>query len=185
MTWISTYSGRKFDFKNMRPEDVSLEDICHSLAMIPRFNGHTLRHYSVAEHSINVGNLMPREEALHGLLHDAAEAYIGDWCTPLKQDINEHSIDHLRILERHAIMVIYEALKVKYPSREVLQNVKYADRLATITEAKALMPHAEVLEWGWPDAEELLKDRRLKIATQQISHSAMADRLHTSIDALK
>lgn len=74
---------------NPRVMDVRIEDIAHSLALICRFGGHIPRWYSVAEHSVEcwlkaVGELQPRDVQLATLLHDAAEAYLGDVVKPLK-----------------------------------------------------------------------------------------------------
>jgi len=103
--WMQTFTGRKIDLLAPKPEDVDIEDIAHALSMICRFNGHCRDFYSVAEHSMLVemlsgadfGNL-PRslegpsrydgtEVRLCGLLHDAAEAYVGDLCTPVKRSL--------------------------------------------------------------------------------------------------
>ncbi len=83
--WIETRGGRKVDLLHPKPEMIDIDDIAHALSHICRFNGHTRRPYSVAEHSIFVAMQCPRELTLAGLLHDAAEAYIGDVTRPLKQ----------------------------------------------------------------------------------------------------
>ncbi|MFA5286352.1 MAG: hypothetical protein WC347_12205, partial [Smithellaceae bacterium] len=75
---IHTFSGIAFDLLNPKPEMILLEDIIHSLALINRFNGAAIFPYSVAQHSLYVASLLPSELKLHGLLHDAAEAYVGD-----------------------------------------------------------------------------------------------------------
>lgn len=78
---ISTFSGRYIDPFNPDPDQITPEDLAHSLARIPRFNGHTHGgFYSVAQHSLTVAAIA-RDR--WGLFHDAAEAYIGDMIRPL------------------------------------------------------------------------------------------------------
>ena len=60
-----------------------IDDITFALSNLTRFTGHT-DFYSVAEHSCRVSDLLPAELQLAGLLHDAAEAYLGDCASPLK-----------------------------------------------------------------------------------------------------
>jgi len=81
---ITTLSGRQIDPFNLRTKDIDIQDIAHSLAMQCRYNGHTRRFYSVAEHSVLVSQVLPDEHKLWGLLHDATEAYIGDMVSPVK-----------------------------------------------------------------------------------------------------
>ncbi len=88
--WIHTHSGMAFDLLSPTPGMVVLEDIAYALSRLCRFTGHCSRHYSVAEHSINVAKQCQLEHgfsdqwAIAALLHDAAEAYIGDLSSPLK-----------------------------------------------------------------------------------------------------
>lgn len=85
--WIATYGGRHFHPLDPRPEDIDLVDIAHALGNLCRFTGHTREFYSVAQHSVLVSQSLSGESLdvqLWGLLHDAAEAYIGDISKPLK-----------------------------------------------------------------------------------------------------
>lgn len=70
-----------------------IEDIAHSLSMQCRYNGHTREFYSVAEHSVHVARWVmaqygtpqiKRRAGRTALLHDAAEAYLGDVARPIK-----------------------------------------------------------------------------------------------------
>lgn len=85
-TKIVTYTGKAFDLLNPMPDMVCIEDIAHSLSQLCRYTGHVREFYSVAQHCV----LMAENEELPGdplakLLHDAAEAYIGDITSPWKQ----------------------------------------------------------------------------------------------------
>lgn len=104
-TWIQTYSGRKFDFAAPDPTAICLEDIAHGLAHQCRFNGQCLHYYSVAEHSwlvakraIEILALTHSTPEYQGavkaaaLMHDAAEAYIGDVVTPLRRILGPDSM---------------------------------------------------------------------------------------------
>jgi len=82
--WNQTFSGLAFDLVDPDPSMISIKDIAISLANQCRFNGHTKRFYSVAEHSLYVSRVLPRDLAFCGLMHDAAEAYVGDMTSPLK-----------------------------------------------------------------------------------------------------
>jgi hypothetical protein len=90
---MMTYTGKLIDIERPRLEDIDIRDIAHALSMTCRFGGHCRDFYSVAEHSLLVeqygklgpwkGEWNPRY-GLHFLLHDAAEAYLGDVINPLK-----------------------------------------------------------------------------------------------------
>ena len=148
MSTMLTRGGRMVDLLNVKPEDIDLADIAWALAHTCRFMGHPRRHYSVAEHSINVARLLPEPIKIYGLLHDAHEAYIGDISTPTKRALalgldvlltNWGSEDPdlgvvdafnktLAAVERHIIEAIHEKLGVAWPvSPHVMAAVKYAD----------------------------------------------------------
>ena len=77
---ITTFTGREVDPLDIRFDDIDIRDIAHALALCNRFAGHTRWPISVAQHSVGVSFLSGsnREHQLQGLLHDAAEAYLGD-----------------------------------------------------------------------------------------------------------
>lgn len=105
MNTYTTHSGQVLDLDLIRPENVSIEDIAHSLSFQCRFNGHTKRFYSVAEHSLVLRDLVREESGIQNLnrrmaamLHDAAECYLGDITKPVKEHIVISSSYEGRIL---------------------------------------------------------------------------------------
>ena len=95
--WMETYVGLQFHFSDPPDRDIHIVDIAHALSMLCRYNGHTHKFYSVAEHCCLISDYVLRalesaegthhvnsHIALTALLHDAAEAYIGDMCRPVK-----------------------------------------------------------------------------------------------------
>ena len=138
--WMQTYSGRKFWPLDPRADDVCLEDIANALAKICRFNGHCKEFYSVAQHSVLVSLHCPPKLALVGLLHDAAEAYVGDMVTPLKNYSPE--------FKGHENGV-YGAIAERFglPS-QVPVEVKRVDLTLLATEARDLMCSEVAAAWG-------------------------------------
>jgi len=89
--WIQTISGKKFPLEEPDPSRIDIEDIAHALSLLCRFNGHCTKFHSVAEHSVHVSHEIAQDLALVGLLHDAAEAYLGDMPSPLKKKLSQFS----------------------------------------------------------------------------------------------
>ena len=84
MRMITQNRPAGIDLLDFSATDVDLEDISHALGSLPRYGGHGSTFYSVAEHSIRVAMMVEPRHRLEALLHDAAEAYLGDVVAPLK-----------------------------------------------------------------------------------------------------
>lgn len=86
---ITLASGKIFDFLNPHGSDFDIHDVAHGLAHVCRYAGQCRDFYSVAEHSLLVSDVVT-EYRYEALLHDAAEAFIGDITRPLKQLLPEY-----------------------------------------------------------------------------------------------
>lgn len=121
MTWIETYTHKRVDLTDPDSAEINVVDIAHSLAHQCRFAGHTRKHYSVAEHSILVALVTPAPYKLHGLLHDAAEAYLQDITRPLKALLPEYSALEARWEQR-----IFSHFGLAYPLPDVVTEADNA-----------------------------------------------------------
>lgn len=85
--FIETFTGARFCPLDPDPAAIRIHDIAHALSNLCRFGGHVRHFYSVAEHSVRVARYVDSigGSALRGLLHDAAEAYLVDLPSPLKE----------------------------------------------------------------------------------------------------
>lgn len=132
--WIQTYTGKAFYPLAPRVEDIDIEDIAHSLSMQCRFTGHTKDFYSVGQHCAEISEIVPEEDALWGLLHDASEAYLVDLCRPLKR--LEKLGSPYREIEARLMLAICERFGL---APEQPASVKEADLRMLMTEKRDLM----------------------------------------------
>lgn len=156
---IETLDCRFVDPLAIKVEDIVIGDVAHALSMQCRFNGYTSRHYSVAEHSINVAYAVSKwlstqtEHAYtdaeqqsiirQALLHDATEAYLLDLPKPVK-----NSMPIYRQIEDAAWVVIAERFKVAVPLHP---QIKIADVRMRVTEKVHLLSNKglDLPEWKY------------------------------------
>ncbi len=139
MSWIQTYTGRQFYPAEPRPSDIDIADIAHSLSLQCRFNGHCGVFYSVAEHCVRVSRAVDRRHAMWGLLHDAAEAYVGDLPRPVK-----HCLPEFSRIEDRLLRTIVEHFGLSWPMPE---QVRLYDDVLLATECRDLM-RSPPAPWG-------------------------------------
>lgn len=152
--FIVTYTGRRFPLATPLPGDVNRYDLAHALANLCRFGGHC-RFFSVAQHCVQVAELVEPEQRLAALLHDAHEAYLGDVVRPLKKMLGPEYADlasgcdaaicdHFR-LDRLAIHAA---------------AIRHADELALAVEAANLLSGGMAEVATWPGFGPLLDEAR-------------------------
>lgn len=124
---------------------ITITDIALSLSRIPRWGGRTRATgyaYSVAQHSVLCSLLVPQEDALEALLHDASEAYLGDVISPLKRVLKPLYAP----LERAWMRQIGLLFNARLESLPV--SVKCADLIALEVERWDLMRQHGAAVWG-------------------------------------
>lgn len=157
-TDIGVYSGGFFDVFNPNPDDIRIEDIAHALSLTCRWGGHCREFYSVAQHCVHVSDLLPLDLALQGLLHDAAEAYMGDVPRPIK-----HNIPAFGEQEDKVLRVIWD--KFGLEGQEMHEQIHAMDNRVLHWEAHELLvehewadnpyPNMPLSPWKPHDAEDM------------------------------
>ncbi len=130
---LQTYTNKIIDVVNPTIDMVDIIDIARGLAYTCRYAGQCPHYYSVAEHSIHCCIMAQK---LHlssnsikwALLHDAAEAYIGDIARPIKSIVPE-----FKKVEDHLLEVI--ALKFNLKTYKIPTEVIEIDNRMLTTEA--------------------------------------------------
>ncbi len=164
---IEGASGNHVNLINPMPRDIELTDISWALSRIARFNGHTMevQPYSVASHSVWVASylyLVTQDPtiALHGLLHDAHEAYTGDIAQPLKSIPEVQAA--IKPIEERVQRAIYIALDMPSLTPEIAAWVSQADEQALAYEAQQLM-YSSGEGWSLPT----LRPEALKVGAPE------------------
>ena len=164
----------------LRPEDICIEDIAHSLSQKVRYNGFGKRFYSVAEHCCHIfdyvkslgcvvgakaqwrGDLWDGSEVLSWcLLHDADEYVFVDLPAPIKHHPN--GFGQAFIEESHKILeIVAERFNLHLPEPPIVKEI---DLLLRANEMMNLfpdhdiefqndpLPGVEIKNWFNPQAE--------------------------------
>jgi 5'-deoxynucleotidase YfbR-like HD superfamily hydrolase len=138
--WFGTASGRVVYALSPNDFDVNIADIAHSLARQCRFAGHLRQnvwHYSVAQHSVLVSMVCEQRHALHGLLHDAHEAYTQDIIRPLQCLLS----GEYKAAAKRWKRVIGEAYGLSDGLVNLPSDVKRADNALLATERRDVIEH--------------------------------------------
>lgn len=126
---IQTISGRHVDVMNPDPDTIILDDIVHAISNLCRYGGHIPHFYSVAEHSTYVAKWLHAQDAtpdeiITGLLHDAAEAYIGDIVRPLKEHPDFGNT--AKNAEERILTIVHAKYGGTYPHADIIHQADQA-----------------------------------------------------------
>lgn len=143
--YIYTYVGDRFYYGKPN-QSVVFEDIARHLSNQTRFNGATVRPYSIAQHCVFVADILDEWgcDALtqyYGLHHDDHEAYFGDVPTPLQVWLKKLNggVDIIEQGKKAIDDIIMPQLGVPWPAQPgIWQVVKEADLAAFVCEAEQL-----------------------------------------------
>lgn len=161
MSTIQTHSGRLINLRDMESYQVNIQDLVHGLSAIRRFNGRGL---TVLQHTLSMYDYVramyrgkDREELLGAVLvHDLAEAYIGDIIQPVKA-----AVPPIARLEKAVQYTILRKLcqcdedgrhdidPHLLPDSEIAEHVKYIDRIALAAEYKLLFGDYTKTDDAW------------------------------------
>ena len=128
---ISLHSGATLDFGSPHSSNFTIEDVAHGLANLCRYSGQCRRFYSVAEHSLFVSELSENFK-LAALLHDAAEAFVGDLPSPLKGLLPEY-----KRIETRVQRVIFERFGL---GKDIPPEIKVTEKRVLAAEQAQIMP---------------------------------------------
>ena len=161
---IMLRSGAWFDFCAPALSEFTIDDIAHGLANICRYAGQCSRFYSVAEHSILVSDTAKGFE-FEALLHDAAEAFLGDITRPLKQMLPEY-----KRIEAEVERAILDRFGVPSP---LAPQIKQADLRVLAAEQKQIMPEGTD---GW------VRGQKVEPAPIVVRHLSPDEAKHVFLD---
>ncbi len=197
------YLGGRFYPLDPRPSDIHLEDIAHGLALTCRFGGACRSFYSVAEHSARVSEQMEEHyrppgvpaasaddcssrtwgpwsmtegqivDCMHGLLHDASEAYLGDVVSPIKM---LPGMRDFRLAETIVQLCVTSKFGLPDAPSKLLELV---DARMLLTEAR------DLLKGDFPPANIEPYEEVISPMGPMVAESAFLDRFHGLEDALR
>lgn len=183
----ATFTGRLVNVFDLRPQDVDLQDITHSLSMTGRWGGHARSFFTVAAHSLLCLYIARHytndpKILLRVLMHDAFEAYLGDIATPIKLNLTPRAEVapglSLEAVEQRGLLAIFEALGIeKNAHGAALGRIeKIADAVALETERRLLTAWEREPDPRYtPNGEQIAFARGL-IATCDTGHPSQIEK---------
>ena len=151
-----------------QPDDILIEDICHSLSRQCRYVGNCSEYYSVAEHTVRGSFVIDESLAGEFFGHDFSEMLLGDMSFPLREMIEELS-GEIREWFCHVEKVFAEAFGLKYP---FIREIKDTDMIMGATERRDLTKYDlylrknkmsplndKIMPWGIEAAEYKFMNR--------------------------
>lgn len=153
---IRLRSGKYLDLADPKPDQFDFADIAGGLSKLCRFGGQCERFYSVAEHSYHCAMQaklasLTAHVQLAVLLHDAAEAFIGDVVKPLKIMLPDY-----RAVERNMERAVGEKYGIDWAV--VSDEVTRIDRAMLIAERLRMFTRDDVTWTGENEVERLQVD---------------------------
>ena len=148
---MMTRSGKWVSFAQPDISTINIDDIAYALSHINRYTGHA-GSYSVAEHCCHCYDVARRageaaEICFTVLMHDAAEAYIGDVSRPLK-----NLLPAFRVIEQK----LENAIAEKFDIIPFKEKVKLYDNQLLKAEKNYLFPGCD--DWGLGNIADVLVD---------------------------
>lgn len=185
MAYILTYTGKIFDYDNINKDNIFIPDILHSLPKLNRFVGHSLRAYSVGEHTL-IGLSIAEKmgytplQKLQWFIHDFTEAYVGDCPAPLKG-----YLPRFREIEEKVELAILEHLGLKPLTPEEYHLVKRIDYTMLVLEMRDLTLHPYEMYIDSYTYVEILEDDDFRISKRPMNENELSKMLTILFDYLK
>lgn len=153
--WIELVDGRKFHFgaepdalaRMLRPEEIAW-----ALSRLCRYNGHTRRFYTVAEHCVLMADWVARQpgatacDVLTALHHDDAEHIIGDLPRPIKVKMPQ-----FKALEERLDQAVALRFGTYWPLPPWLKEID----ARILRDERAAVMNPSPNEWGTDELEPL------------------------------
>ena len=141
--WVPDADTPTWVVRELTPDMIDTTSIVKGLSKECRFARQIEDFYSVAQHSVLLAvyadryDLCPKEQLIYFLLHDAAEAYLGDMAKPIKLELPD-----FQALEDDVLKVIFERFELDWPMPDIVHEL---DTRILIDEASQLF--ADVPGW--------------------------------------
>lgn len=138
---IQMVNGHYFDYGRPGNSLIDIETIAHALSHTCRFTGHCRELYVVAQHCWLMSHIVPAQDALYALLHEAGEPLVGDMNKPLKMLLPDY--ESIENAAQRAVLLQFGLDPDKRPA-----SIKPADARLLATEQRDFMPTTKAIRWN-------------------------------------